>query len=62
MEGRWDSIKFDDFETTMAPLEKAGLAQGSPLLPIPFASFNADLVDQLVNSNSSTLAYINGYF
>ena len=42
------NIKFDDFETEVAPLEHAGLAQGSPLSPLSpilFAFFNSDLVD-----------------
>lgn len=46
--GRHASIGFDDFRTETELLVKAGLAQGSPLSPILFAFFNADLVDQPV--------------
>jgi hypothetical protein len=34
-EVRSASMKFDDFETAMEPLENTGLAQGSPLSPDP---------------------------
>lgn len=61
MEGRTASIRFDDFKTEEAPLEHAGLAQGSPLSPILFAFFNADLVDQPVDTKGGAAAYID-YF
>jgi hypothetical protein len=45
VEGRSRSIKYDDFETELAPLENAGLAQGSLLLLIPFTlSIGAGLI------------------
>ena len=62
MEARSASIKFDDFETAMEPLENAGLAQGSPLSPILFTFFNSDLVDQPVNFFGGASAYIDDYF
>jgi hypothetical protein len=62
MKDRSASIKFDDYETAVAPLENAGLAQGSPLSPILFAFFNSDLVDQPVDFNGGASAYIDDYF
>jgi hypothetical protein len=62
MDGRLANIKFDDFETSVAPLENAGLAQGSPLSPILFAFFNSDLVDQPVDTRGGASAYIDDYF
>jgi len=62
MEGRSANIKFDDFETEVAPLENAGLAQGSPLSPILFSSFNSDLVDEPVDTKGGASAYIDDYF
>lgn len=62
METRSASIKLDDFETTVAPLENAGLAQVSPLSPILFAFFNSDLVDQPVDFSGGASAYIDDYF
>jgi ribonuclease HI len=62
MEGRTASIKFDDFETEVRPVENAGLAQGSPLSPILFAFFNSDLVDQPVDTKGGASAFIDDYF
>lgn len=62
MDSRFASIRFDDFETDVAPLENAGLAQGSPLSPILFAFFNSDLVNQPVNFKGGASAYIDDYF
>ena len=42
MECRTASIKVDNFETQVRPLENAGLAQGSLLSPILFVFFNSD--------------------
>ena len=61
MENRYASITFDDFQTEVAPLENAGLAQGSPLSPILFRFFNSDLVDQPVNYHGGLSAFINDY-
>ncbi|KAI2740893.1 hypothetical protein DTO013E5_8372 [Penicillium roqueforti] len=47
---RHANIRFDDFRTETTPLVNAGLAQGSPLSPILFTFFNADLVDQPLDS------------
>jgi hypothetical protein len=62
MEGRLTNIKFDGFETGIAPLENAGLAQGSPLSPGLFDFFNSDLVDQPVDTLGGASAYIDDYF
>ncbi|KAJ5728169.1 hypothetical protein N7493_004499 [Penicillium malachiteum] len=56
------NIGFDDFRTETQPLAHAGLAQGSPLSPILFAFFNADLVDQPVDSHSGLSVFIDDYF
>ncbi|EKV16381.1 hypothetical protein PDIG_09110 [Penicillium digitatum PHI26] len=62
MSDRHANIGFDDFRTETAPLVNAGLAQGSPLSPILFAFFNADLVDQPVDSQGGASAFIDDYF
>ncbi|KAJ5244713.1 hypothetical protein N7489_004809 [Penicillium chrysogenum] len=59
MSGRQASIGFDDYQTEVAPLDNAGLAQGSPLSPILFAFFKCDLIDQAVDGGAS--AFIDGY-
>lgn len=60
--GRQASIRFDDYQTTVAPLDNARLAQGSPLSPILFAFFNCDLVNQPVDSQGKASAFIDDYF
>jgi ribonuclease HI len=62
MTGRQASIRFDDYQTEIAPLDNAGLAQGSPLSPILFTLFNNDLVDQPVDSKGGASAFIDDYF
>ena len=62
MSDRHANIGFDDFRTETERLAHAGLAQGSPLSPILFAFFNADLVDQPVNSRGGASAFIDDYF
>ncbi|CEJ62846.1 Putative Reverse transcriptase [Penicillium brasilianum] len=62
MSDRYANIGFDDFRTETAPLANAGLAQGSPLSPILFAFFNADLVDQPVTFYGGASAFIDDYF
>ncbi|KAI1828773.1 hypothetical protein CBS147337_10421 [Penicillium roqueforti] len=62
MSDRHANIGFDNFRTETELLVKAGLAQGSPLSPILFAFFNADLVDQPVESHGGASASIDDYF
>jgi ribonuclease HI len=62
MSDRHASIGFDDFRTPRKPLANAGLAQGSPLSPILFAFFNAELVDQPVDRHGGASAFIDDYF
>jgi hypothetical protein len=42
-------------------LEQAGLPQGSPLSPILFLFFNADLVQQRIDLNGGAIAFVNDY-
>ena len=62
MSGRQANIGFDDYHTEVAPLDNAGLAQGSPLSPVLFAFFNCDLVDQPVDFHGGASAFIGDYF
>ncbi|KAF7184036.1 hypothetical protein CNMCM7691_004595 [Aspergillus felis] len=62
MSDRFANIGFDDFCTKIAPLDNAGLAQGSPLSPILFTFFNSELVDQAVTPHGGVSAFIDDYF
>lgn len=62
MSDRHANIGSDDFRTDTEPLVNAGLAQESPLSPILFAFFNADLVDQPVDSHGGASAFSDDYF
>ncbi|KAF7118717.1 hypothetical protein CNMCM5793_008337 [Aspergillus hiratsukae] len=62
MSDRFANIGFDDFRTEIAPLDNAGLAQGSPLSPILFTFFNSELVDQAVTPHGGASAFIDDYF
>jgi hypothetical protein len=42
-------------------LEQAGLPQGSPLSPIMFLCFNADLVQQRIDQNGGAIAFVDDY-
>lgn len=42
--------------------KRAGLVQGSPLSPILFAFFNAELVDQPVDRHGGASIFIDDYF
>ena len=42
-------------------LEQAGLPQGSPLSPILFLFFNADLVQQRTDQNGGAIAFVDDY-
>jgi hypothetical protein len=42
-------------------LQQAGLPQGSPLSPILFLFFNADLVQQRIDQNGGAVAFVDDY-
>jgi hypothetical protein len=42
-------------------LDQAGLLQGSPLLPILFLFFNADLIQQRIDQNGRAIAFVDDY-
>ena len=42
-------------------LEQAGLPQGSPLSPVLFLFFNADLVQQRIDQNVGAIAFVDDY-
>ena len=62
MQERTASVQFNGFKIEVEPLPFAGLAQGSLLSLILFTFYNADLVDQVVDTQGGASAYIDDYF
>lgn len=55
------SVLVNGHTTETAGLPHAGLPQGSPLSPILFLYFNADLVSSKINRNKSAIAFVDDY-
>lgn len=51
----------NSFSSQTAELHDAGLPQGSPLSPILFLFFDADLVEQKIDFNGGSVAFIDDY-
>ncbi|KAK1837585.1 hypothetical protein CCHR01_19793, partial [Colletotrichum chrysophilum] len=58
---RTASILVNGHESEARPLPQAGLPQGSPLSPILFLFFNADLVQHQIDENGGALAFVDDY-
>ncbi|KAK1463703.1 zinc knuckle [Colletotrichum tamarilloi] len=58
---RTASILVNDHESGARPLPQAGLPQGSPLSPVLFLFFNADLVQHQIDENGGALAFVDDY-
>jgi hypothetical protein len=58
---RTASILVNGHASQQQPLPQAGLPQGSPLSPILFLFFNADLVQHKLNANGGSMAFVDDY-
>lgn len=58
---RQATLSVNGESTNLTALEHAGLSQGSPLSPILFLFFNADLVQEPINKNKGSIAFIDNY-
>ncbi|KAM6514322.1 hypothetical protein FALCPG4_18909 [Fusarium falciforme] len=58
---RTASIVVNDHISERRPLPQAGLPQGSPLSPVLFLFFNADLVQSKINSTGGSMAFVDDY-
>jgi hypothetical protein len=58
---RTATIQVNGQSSKIQSLPQAGLPQGSPLSPILFLFFNADLVQRQINSNRGAIAFINDF-
>jgi hypothetical protein len=59
--GRTATIVVSGQASEVRELEQAGLPQGSPLSPILFLFFNADLVQQQIDQNGGAIAFVDDY-
>ncbi|KID81061.1 Endonuclease/exonuclease/phosphatase [Metarhizium guizhouense ARSEF 977] len=59
--GRTASIVVNGYCSSQRPLPQAGLPQGSPLSPILFLFFNADLVQTSISTSGGAIAFVDDY-
>ena len=59
--GRTASIQINGQVSEAGSLPQAGLPQGSPLSPILFLFFNADLVQRQINSQGGAIAFVDDF-
>jgi Reverse transcriptase (RNA-dependent DNA polymerase) len=55
------SIVVNGQELPTGTLENPGLPQGSPLSPILFLFYNADLISRAINENGGSIAFVDDY-
>jgi hypothetical protein len=54
-------IQVNGYTSPKQSLRQAGLPQGSPLSPVLFLFFNADLVQQRIDNNGGSIAFMDDY-
>ncbi|KJZ69210.1 hypothetical protein HIM_11410 [Hirsutella minnesotensis 3608] len=59
--GRTASVVVNGYVSEQRELPQAGLPQGSPLSPILFLFFNADLVQRRIKAGSGSIAFVDDY-
>lgn len=61
LKNRQTMVIVNGTSTDVAELQHAGLPQGSPLSPILYILFNADLVKSKINKNRGAIAFTDDY-
>ncbi|KJZ70705.1 hypothetical protein HIM_09889 [Hirsutella minnesotensis 3608] len=58
---RTASVVVNGYTSEQQALAQAGLPQGSPLSPVAFLFFNADLVQRRISNNGGSIAFVDDY-
>ena len=58
---RTATLQVNGYTSERKTLTQPGLPQGSPLSPILFLFFNADLVQRTLNGNGGSMAFVDDY-
>lgn len=59
--GRKASVVVGDYESPVQDIEHAGIPQGSPLSPILYVFYNANLVQSHINTREGSIGFIDDY-
>jgi hypothetical protein len=59
--GRKASVVVGDYESPVQDIEHAGIPQGSPLSPILYVFYNANLVQGYINTREGSIGFIDDY-
>lgn len=59
--GRKASVVVGDYESPVQDIEHAGIPQGSPLSPILYVFYNANLVQGHINKSQGSIGFIDDY-
>jgi len=49
------------YESDIAEIEYAGIPQGSPLSPLLYVFYNADLVERAINSHGGAIGFVDDF-
>jgi hypothetical protein len=55
------TVVVNRYKSQLRELPQAGLPQKSPLSPVLFLFFNADLVQRRINARNGSMAFVDNY-
>ena len=60
-DSRHAQVTVGSFESEVSPIEFAGIPQGSPLLPLLYVYYNADLVEWKIDGNGRAFGFVDDF-
>jgi hypothetical protein len=60
-DSRHAQVIVGSFESDMSPIEFAGIPQGSPLSPLLYVYYNADLVEWKIDRNKGAIGFVDDF-